>query len=804
MNSWNVCYDQFDSENERLREALCTLGNGYFATRGALEWCDAQKNHYPGTYLAGGYNRLTTKISDKKIENEDLVNWPNWLVLKMKIEDDEDWISPYNITIEKYQEKLNLQRATLRRYILFTDHKNRKTEFISERLISMADKHRAAIKWEVKAINWEGKLTIHSALDASVINAGVDRYKDLSSKHLTILSIGQHQNGSLFVKTATTQSDIRIGQASQTFFYTEKGDKLTPKSQQIENKEYIGENFDIQLSKQQPIFVEKHLALYTSKDEAITEALLEAVNALEEVETFKKLSDDNTLVWQSLWTENDTEIEADDFEDQLILRLHVFHLLQTYSAHTTNLDAGIPARGWHGEAYRGHIFWDEMFAFPLYNISSPEISRNLLLYRYRRLPEARKAAEKAGFRGAMFPWQSGSNGREENQILHLNPESGKWNPDNTYLQRHVNAAIAYNVWNYFETTGDIEFLSFYGAEMMLDIAHFWSSKCSYSEEKEQFEIHKIVGPDEYHTKYPDSDESGLKNNAYTNVMAVWTLEHALKTIQHLDPAYAENLLRRLKISDTELKRWEAITQHMYIPFFENSHVIAQFEGFDTLEDLDWDKYRSKYGENMRLDRILGAENDDINKYKAVKQADVLMLFYLFSIKELQSIFHKLGYDFEPEKQLTETVNYYKKITSHGSTLSQLVHSWVYARQNRKKSWHNFEKALVSDFKDVQGGTTSEGIHLGAMAGTINLIQECYTGMRFDNNILHLQPRLPENLTRIKFRLRYVQHWVELELTHDFIILKNNGKWHEKIEIIVENKSFYFEPGEEKQINYHQL
>ncbi|WP_417884961.1 glycoside hydrolase family 65 protein [Zunongwangia sp.] len=803
MNSWNVCYAEFDLENERLREALCTLGNGYFATRGALEWCDAQKNHYPGTYLAGGYNRLTTKVSGKKIENEDLVNWPNWLVLKMKIEDD-DWISPSNIKIEDYQEKLDLQRATLRRYILFTDQKNRKTEFISERVISMANKHRAAIKWEVKAINWEGTVTIHSALDASVINAGVDRYKDLSSKHLNILSIGKHQNGAIFVKSATTQSDIRMAQATKTLFYKKNKENLVPKSSLIENEEYIGEDFSVKLSKQQPIFIEKHLALYTSKDEATTESLLEAVNALSEVTPFEKLTSENTLVWQSLWTENDIEIESDDFEDQLILRLHVFHLLQTYSAHTTNLDAGIPARGWHGEAYRGHIFWDEMFTFPLYNISSPEISRNLLLYRYRRLPEARKAAQKAGFNGAMFPWQSGSNGREENQILHLNPESGKWNPDNTYLQRHVNAAIAYNVWTYFETTGDIEFLSFYGAEMILDIAHFWSSKCSYSEEKKRFEIHKIVGPDEYHTKYPDSNQSGLKNNAYTNVMAVWVLEHALKTIQHLDPAYAKNLLKRLAISDKELERWQAITKQMYIPFFENSNVIAQFEGFDKLKDLDWEKYRSKHGENMRLDRILGAENDDINKYKAVKQADVLMLFYLFSIKELQSIFRKLGYDFEPNKHLIDTVNYYKKITSHGSTLSQLVHSWVYARQNRKKSWHNFEKALMSDFKDVQGGTTSEGIHLGAMAGTINLIQECYTGMRFENNILHLQPRLPENLAKIKFRLRYLQHWVELELTHDYLTLRNNGKWHQKIKIIVKTKSFYFEPGEEKQINYHQL
>lgn len=136
-----------------------------------------------------------------------------------------------------------------------------------------------------------------------------------------------------------------------------------------------------------------------------------------------------------------------------------YRLLQTVSRNSIDLDIGVPARGWHGEAYRGHIFWDELFIFPYLNLRIPTLTRSLLLYRYRRLNQARLAAQKEGWRGALYPWQSGSNGREETPKMPLNPKSGRWLPDHTHLQRHVNAAIAYNIWQYYKITGDLEFFS---------------------------------------------------------------------------------------------------------------------------------------------------------------------------------------------------------------------------------------------------------------------------------------------------------------------------------------------------------
>src|SRR5205814_9211514 len=155
-----------------------------------------------------------------------------------------------------------------------------------------------------------------------------------------------------------------------------------------------------------------------------------------------------------------------DDQVHLLVRLHIAHLLQVCPRHTADLAAGLPARGLNGEAYRGHVFSDEIYAFPFFNVPVPEVTRGLLMYRYRRMGEARAAAREAGFRGTMFPWQSGSEGTEETQRVHLNPLSGRWDPDLSHNQRHVNAAIFYNIWNYFQATHDLEFLDGYGVEMM--------------------------------------------------------------------------------------------------------------------------------------------------------------------------------------------------------------------------------------------------------------------------------------------------------------------------------------------------
>jgi alpha,alpha-trehalase len=348
------------------------------------------------------------------------------------------------------------------------------------------------------------------------------------------------------------------------------------------------------------------------------------------------------------------------------------------------------------------------------------------------------------------------------------------------LQRHANLAIAYNIWQYYQATWDGEYLSHHGAEMFLEISRFFASLTHFNAERGRYEIHRVMGPDEYHEAYPDSEEAGLNNNAYTNVMVAWLLEQALQLLELVPDDRRAELCNKLGLGQDELARWDDISRRLYVPF-HGEGIISQFEGYEDLLEFDWEGYRQKYGDIHRLDRILEAEGDTANRYKLSKQGDVLMLFYLFSTEALAGLFQRLGYEFDPET-IPRNVKYYMQRTSHGSTLSRIVHSWVLARSDRGHSWKFFIQALESDLGDVQGGTTKEGIHMGAMAGTVDLIQRSYTGLEVREDGLWLNPCLPEELAQLRLRVHFRGHLLMLEFSHDKLSVTNMGDQHGPIRI----------------------
>lgn len=762
MSDWMLVYDAYEPEQEGLREALCTLGNGYFASRGAATDSPADDVHYPGTYLAGGYNRLTTEIAGHKVENEDLVNLPNWLPLTFKI-DDGEWFRLDDVEILSYRQALDLKAGLMHRDLRFRDSLGRTTRWSERRLVSMADPHLAGLAVELAAENWSGRITVRTALDAAITNSGVERYRGLASRHLETLELHHLGADTLFLRVRTNQSLIQVAQAACTRLYRDDVEIDTERHSDV-LKDQVRQDIACAVQKGERIVVEKIVAFHTSLDQAISEAGLEAKRSLAHADRFDELLAPHALAWKHLWDDCDIALEDHaERETELKLRVYIFHLLQTVSVHTTERDAGLPARGWHGEAYRGHIFWDELFIFPFLTLRMPILTRALLRYRFRRLPEARRAAREAGYAGAMYPWQSGSTGREESQRLHLNPQSGRWLPDSTHRQRHINAAIAYNIWQYHQATDDHEFLYAYGAEMLLEIARFWASIATYNAAIDRYEIKGVMGPDEYHTAYP-GQEGGLDNNAYTNVMAAWVLSRAGDVLDLLPRIHGRRLCERVGLRPEETERWRDISRKLRVPF-HGAGIISQFEGYDSLDEFDWKAYEAKYGDIQRLDRILEAEDDTPNRYKVSKQADVLMLFYLFSADELSLLFEQLGYPFDHDT-IPRNVDYYLARTSHGSTLSRVAHSWVLARSDRPASWHLFQRALDSDITDIQGGTTPEGIHVGAMAGTIDLIQRCYLGIEMRANILHFDPALPADLGCVKVRLRYRRQMLDIEVDHD--------------------------------------
>jgi len=306
-----------------------------------------------------------------------------------------------------------------------------------------------------------------------------------------------------------------------------------------------------------------------------------------------------------------------------------------------------------------------------------------------------------------------------------------------------------------------------------------------------------MGPDEYHDGYPDGEKPGLNNNAYTNVMVTWVLCRALDLLDLLPEDQRGKLCERLELGQEEIGRWRDLSHKMRLVFHDDG-IISQFEGYDQLAEFDWEGYRRKYEDIQRLDRILEAEGDSPNRYKASKQADVLMLFYLFSSEELGHLFKRLGYPFEYET-IPKNIDYYVKRTSHGSTLSWVAHAWVLARSDRTRSWKLFNEALHSDVADIQGGTTPEGIHLGAMAGTVDLIQRGYTGIETRGDVLWLNPCLPEELADLRMGIRYRGHSLSVEINSDNIKVSAFRCSEEPIKIAYKDEVFDLREGDSKEI-----
>ncbi len=757
-DSWSLRYTDFIGEKQKHRETLLSIGNGYFVSRGAICEAKADDFNYPGTYMSGVYNSLESAVAGKMIWNEDLVNCPNWLYTSFRI-NKEEIFELKDLKILDIERRLDFRTGFLSAWMLVEDAKGRITMLETLRFASMDNKHFAALEHSVTPINYSGEISIISYLSANHMNDGVERYRQLNQYHLKNIETGFRGNQHwLTCKTKTSEIEIalaaytsvNINDSKQRYEEYEGGIRVTYTAEVSENQEFV---------------LQKSIAISNNLDQNDT---LDAVKRMNMDENdFDILAAQSRRAWQKIWDKIDIKISGDR-QAQKLLRLNLYHLIITSSPHSAELDTGIPARGWHGEAYRGHIFWDELFILPLYNIHYPEVSKASLMYRYRRLDAAKKYAADNGYKGAMFPWQSGINGSEQTQIIHLNPISKRWDADHSSLQRHISLAIALNIVRYYEHTGDKVFMNNFGMEMLYEISRFWAS-IAYLGKDKKYHIDKVMGPDEFHEKKKDSVHGGFNDNAYTNIMCIWLWNKTLK----LTSALGENLgpiFEKININFSEFDNWQQIAAKLNIEI-SNEGIIEQFEGFNNLEELDWDAYKNKYGDIARLDRILKAEGLSPDNYKVLKQADTLMVFFNLNKDEIAEIFED-RYEGEISDLLKINFDYYYKRTSHGSSLSSLVHSKL-ARDlgYEKEACELFKDVLKSDYIDIQGSTTAEGIHTGAMAGSILLILTAFAGINLKSNTLNINPKLPENWNNIHVKFQFRETKLELIIYKDSINIK---------------------------------
>jgi alpha,alpha-trehalase len=429
-------------------------------------------------------------------------------------------------------------------------------------------------------------------------------------------------------------------------------------------------------------------------------------------------------------------------------------------------------------------------------------------------------ARKYGAKGACFPWQSASDGRERTPDYWWQDTQKRWIRDYTHLELHVNGAIVYNVWQYFQVTRDTRFMYSYGTEIVLEVARFFATLARYNPQKERYEINNVIGPDEFHNGYPDFKEPGVNNNTYTNFLAVWTIQRALRILDKIPADHREHICRQLEITDDEISLWKEVSSKMFIPIMKNG-IAAQFEGYEEL--LDFPHYKDG---RVDHDAMLQAFKDNfgyLNQYKIAKQADTLMLGYLFTQKVIDEVLESLGYPVSC-LDLRRLANYYIPKTSNESTLSRVAVSWVLSHLDRssaddlmqlqKPSQSGaeptlaidavddgvFYEALGSDYFNIASrGTTRYGIHIGAMAGTIDIVQRCYTGICTLLDVLAIDPELPKGITRLIFNMQYRGQSLTFDINQKMLRIAVKHSSAQAIKLSYREEVFELNAGDVKEI-----
>lgn len=440
------------------------------------------------------------------------------------------------------------------------------------------------------------------------------------------------------------------------------------------------------------------------------------------------LCDDHCSAWQRRWNEADVVVEGDP-DAQLALRFALYHIIS--AADPESEVASIGARGLTGPGYFGHVFWDtDVFILPVFIHTQPEVARRLIGYRFRTLPAARERARKLGYRGALYAWESADDGQDCTPPLVVDAD-GTVIPILTGLQEHhISADVAWAVWRYWEATRDEGFLLEVGAEIILETARFWSSRARRGRDG-CHHIDPVIGPDEYH--------EGVRDNAFTNLLAKWNLERGLEVAElfsRVHPAAWEELIRRLELHQDELKRWRLVAETLVNRFDPDRLLYEQFDGFFDLEDLIAAELAPR---PFAGDLVLGRER--LHDSQVIKQADVVMLMHM-----LPEAF--------PEKVVLANYRYYEPRTSHGSSLSPAIHAAVAARVGLlQEALDYFRMAAAIDLGDRMGNA-AQGIHMAAAGGLWQAAVLGFGGVRVEADCLRIDPRLPSTWSRLAFPIRW--------------------------------------------------
>lgn len=725
---WLVLQDSYDEKENLSSETLFCLTNGYMGTRGSFE--EGTKRTLPYTYINGIFDKSETFMRE-------LAALPNWLGIRLYVE--KQPIALEDCRILSFARALDMKQALLARRTILEDAKGRQTLIEGVRFLSRSNVHRMGVRLWVTPLNYSGIIEVENILDGTIYNFyDAPRFK---VKHTYLVENGRLDEEGAYIEVATRDDDIKAAIGCRLECLRD-GKPVSRARQFGAFGEQAVEFTDFDACEGQTTEIVKYAAAYTDKD--IRDSSLHDL-VRREVHSFMENGFDRELeqhrsVYDLMWQNADIRIEGDGELDKAV-RFNIFHLMSTASEHSDRVNVG--AKLLHGEEYGGHAFWDtELFMMPFFAWTFPKTARNLENYRYHLLDAARANARKNGYQGAQYPWESADDGSEQCPDWTIEPDGSCYRCYVAVYEHHVTAAVAYGICNYVKITGDREYLYNQGAEILVETARFWNSRCEYNAAQDRYEIRKVTGPDEWHEP--------VDNNLYTNYLARWNLNFVrglLADLKENQGVIYEKLAEKTGLLEEELSDWKQHADKMYLPRKEGSKLLEQFEGYFDLLNVTIEEYDEK--DWPIKPEILNRVNK--SETQIIKQADVVMLLHL------------MGEEFDGETQ-KENYAYYEKRALHGSSLSPSIYAIMGLKVgDASKAYRYLRRAALLDLLNLQKNTR-EGFHAANAGGVWQTVVFGFAGLsKHDDGTLHLKPQLPEQWESLSFRVRQENSWLEITI-----------------------------------------
>lgn len=717
IDPWKVVTHEFKPEEKRLQESMTSIGNEYMGMRGMFEETYSGDTH-KGIYLGGVWYPDKTRVGWWKNGYPEyfgkVINAVDFTKVDIKLNGSsvdlaKDEFSDFELALDMKKGILN------RSFIVEKDGQKFRLNF--ERFVSVAQKELYASKITVENLNdTEANVEIKSYIDADVFNEDAN----YDEKFWNVLA--QNVAETHMSLTAQTIPNNFGTPQFTTEMLADHVTDLRPMAAETTEKSVVN-IFAGQVAAGQTVAFEKRVIVVTSRDYDTQEALTQATQTLSQKQaekSFEELKTEQAAGWAKRWEKADVEISG-NAESQQGIRFNLFQLFSTYYGDDARLNIG--PKGFTGEKYGGATYWDtEAFAVPLYlALADESVTKNLLKYRYDQLAGAYHNAQQQGLKGALYPMVT-FNGIECHNEWEI-----------TFEEIHRNGTIAYAIYNYTRYTGDEEYTTHNGFDVLVGIARFWADRVHYSKRKGQYMIHGVTGPNEY--------ENNVNNNWYTNMLAKWCLNYANEIA---DKVSAEKLAQ-LDLGEAERQKWHEIADNMYLPEDQELGIFVQHDTFldkDLTPVKDLPEGQLPLNQNWSWDKIL--------RSPYIKQADVLQGIYYFVE------------DFTPE-QKEKNFDFYEPLTVHESSLSPSIHSVLAADLHKEdKAFEMYSRTARLDL-DNYNNDTEDGLHITSMTGSWLAIVQGFAGMRVIDGELEFAPFLPKEWDGYKFRINFRGRLLSIEV-----------------------------------------